>query len=188
MSPNTKENPSDILLNVSLTFFAVFLLSLFCLAAHYSLALPLLLLFLGVHLHFFKKASVKLFLDLGLLLTVMIFVSHVISHYTNWSAYYIPVAAVGMLTMLLFDDLQLVFMMSLISSLFVCLIVNGDFGMMITFFVGSLTGGYSVRATRNRGQLMKAGLLVSIIQLISIVLVNPNLPVLFQPNQTFSRL
>ena len=178
MSPNNKEHPQDIFLNVTLTFFAVFFLSMFCWAAHYSLALPLLLLFLGVHLHFFKKANVKLFLDLGLLLTVIMFGTHAVSQYTNWPPYYIPVAAIGMLTMLLFNDLQLVFMMSLISSLFVSLIVNGDFGMMITFFVGGLTGAYSVKDTRNRGQLMNAGLFVSIISVVSIVLLHPDVNVI----------
>ncbi|MCA9398257.1 MAG: HDIG domain-containing protein [Candidatus Omnitrophica bacterium] len=146
----------------------------FCLGAGYSLILPLLLFFLGLYLSFFNKASVKKFLHLGLLLTLIVSTAHVIQIYTEIPEYYVPVAGIAMLTMLLFNDLQLAFIMSLASSVLVRLIVGGDIGMFLTFFIGSLAGAYTVRDARTRGKLISAGLFVSVMNVIAILLLTPN--------------
>ena len=81
--------------------------------------------------------------------------------------------AISMLTMLLFNDLQLTFIMTFLSSTFVSLIVGVDFGMMITFFLGGFTGAFSVRDARNRGQLIRAGILVSLMHVSCLFLLHP---------------
>jgi len=148
--------------------------SIFCHSAGYSLLIPLFLLFLGIHLVFYRKAHVKLFLNLGLLLALIIFASHTLGRYTTLSSYYIPVASVAMLTMLLFNDIQLSFLMALASSIIVSLICGGNFDMLLTFFLGGLTGAYCVREARRRGQLISAGLFISAIQVCCLFLLKPD--------------
>jgi putative nucleotidyltransferase with HDIG domain len=84
------------------------------------------------------------------------------------------VAGIAMLTMLLFNDLHLSFLMGLASSVLVSIFLHGDFGMMLTFFLGSLAGAYTVRDARARDELISAGLFVSVIHLICLALLNPH--------------
>lgn len=151
----------------------VLLMTLFCKLTGYSLIIPLLLFFLGWHLAFSDKGQIKLFLQLGLLITLIIFITHGAVNYFNVSPYYIPVAGIAMLTMLLFNSRQLSFIMAFICSLIVTLILNGDFGMMITFFLGALAGAYAVREARTRGQLITAGFSVVLIHVVAQVLFYP---------------
>ncbi|MBN1869686.1 MAG: HDIG domain-containing protein [Candidatus Omnitrophica bacterium] len=180
-SENVKKNIRDILLAAILTVA----LTVFCYVIEYSLIVPFFLLFLGIHLKCSGTGTIKKFLNLGLLLTLILFTAHVLSHYTEWPAFYIPVAGIAMLTMLLFNDLNLSFLMGLASSVMVSIFLHGDFSMMITFFLGSLAGAYSVRDARARDQLISAGLFVSAIHLICLVLFNPHLSMFM--DKDFSR-
>jgi len=160
--------------NLVAAFFVIFALMIFCHLSRYSLIIPLFLFILGVHLHYYQKASWKLYLNLGLLLTITVFIAHATLQYSTISYFYIPVAGIAMLTTLLFNDLLLAFMMVFASSVLVSLIVGGGFGVMLTFFIGGLVGSYSVRESRTRGQLMSAGLFVSVTHLLCLFLLNPN--------------
>lgn len=142
-------------------------------ASHYPIIIPFLLFFLGLHLSFFNKASVRLFLNLGLLLAILMFTVNIYRSNPALSSLYIPVASVAMLTMLLFNDLQLVFMMSFLSSVIVALMTNGGLSCMVTFFISSLIGAYTVRDARTRGRLITAGIYVAIIQVLCALLFNP---------------
>ncbi|MCD4779603.1 MAG: HDIG domain-containing protein [Candidatus Omnitrophica bacterium] len=168
----TIKNKIDILIVV--TFYAAF--TAYCYLVQYPLILPLFMLFLGIYLYYFKKANLRRFLHLGLLLTLVIFFSHTTNvYYSSTSPFYIPVAGIVMLTMLLFNDLQLSFIMGFISTIIVCLIGQGDFNMFFVLFMGGLMGAFSVRGARLRSQLMSAGLFVSITHIIILFLLNPNL-------------
>jgi putative nucleotidyltransferase with HDIG domain len=85
----------------------------------------------------------------------------------------VPVATFTMLTMLLFNSRTLSLIMAFGSSVLVCLILGSDLQMMITFFLGSLTGAYAVRDARRRSQIFFAGIYVSIIQVICLFLAHP---------------
>jgi len=170
VSEGIRRDISSVLLAAFVTIF----LTVYCYFVGYSLIIPFFLLFLGVHLKFCHKSSVKVLLNLGLLLVLVLFTAHIISYYTVWSVYYIPVAGIAMLTMLLFNDLHLSFIMALASSVLMGFVLHGDFGMMSTFFMGGLAGAYSVRDSRTRDQLISAGLFVSVIHLICLILLNPD--------------
>jgi len=161
---------------VSILFVTILVVALtaFCHFINYSLLIPFFLLFLGLHLKFCDRGTFKSFLNLGLLITLIMVTAHYISEYTAWSSYYIPVAGIAMLTMLLFNDLHLSFLMGLASSILVSIVLGGDFGMLLTFFLGSLTGAYLVRDARTRDQIISAGLFVSVIHLICLILLNPD--------------
>ena len=159
-------------ISISITLFVVLVLMLFCWMVNYSLVIPLFLLFLALHLKNFRKACAKIFLNLGLLLVLIVFAAYAMQQYSTLPLYYIPVASIAMLTMLLFNDHEMSFIMAFASSVLVCLIVGGDFGMLLIFFIGSWTGAYSVRGARLRGQLIGAGLFVSVMSIVCLFLLN----------------
>ncbi len=160
-------------------------LTIFCYFIGYSLIIPFFILFLAIHLKRCQRGTYKSLLNLGLLLTLIVFTAHIVSEYTEWSAFYVPVAGIAMLTMLLFNDLHLAFLMGLASSILVSIFLQGDFGMMLTFFLGSLAGAYSVRDARARDQLISAGLFVSVIHVVCLALLNPDFSLFM--DQEFSR-
>ncbi|MGE0269110.1 MAG: HD family phosphohydrolase [Candidatus Omnitrophota bacterium] len=163
------------------SFFRVSLLSIFigglifyCQFLGYSLIIPILLMLLAFHLSYSNHGSFKLFLNLGLLLVIIIFFAHTTKSYTTLSLYYVPVPAIALLTMLLFNSRTLTFVMAFISSTLVSLILNGGLDMMLTYFMGGLVGAYSVREARTRGRLILAGFLISIMHTVCIFLLNPH--------------
>ncbi|MEW5895846.1 MAG: HDIG domain-containing metalloprotein [Candidatus Omnitrophota bacterium] len=147
----------------------------FCLLKEYPCILPLLLLFFSLHLFFIRKASPRLFLNLGLLIVFVVAMAHSVVIWGEWSPYYIPAASIGLLTMILFNDLELMFIMSLISSWVVTLIVGGDNGMLVTFFLGSLLGAYTIQNARRIGTIINAGLSVAFIQILCAVILKPEM-------------
>jgi len=178
MKKLTKNKPIT-LSAAGLIILVMAVLTAFCHVTGYSLIIPLLLLILGVHLYFFDKASVKLFLQLGLLLSLILFAADALTKYTMIPRYYIPVASVGMLVILLYKDLQLVFLMSFMASVLVGLMVGNDLKLMLIFFVGSLTAAYIVKDARTRGELIQAGFFVGLIQVFVVILLNPAIDFLF---------
>ena len=170
LKPSTRRS----IFNIFLAILATVGLGVFCWAARYPLIIPLFLLFLAVHLFVLRKADLRLFLNLGLLLALAVFTAHIIVHYSDMPLRYVPVAGVAILTMLLFNDLQLVFVMAFASSVLVSFVLGGDLGMMLTFFLGALAGAYTVRDARMRGQIIGAGVFVSVVHLACLVLLNPD--------------
>ena len=141
LKPSTRRS----IFNIFLAILATVGLGGFCWAARYPLIIPLFLLFLAVHLFVLRKADLRLFLNLGLLLALIVFAAHIIFHYSDMPLRYVPVAGVA-----------------------------GDLGMMLTFFLGALAGAYTVRDARMRGQIIGAGVFVSVVHLACLVLLNPD--------------
>lgn len=168
MKNHLKSKPALILW---LIVAAVILLAtVFCYLGRLPLVIPLLFLFLGVHIYFSQKASLKLFLSLGLLLTLAIFTAHAFVEYTKWPLDLIPVAAIAMLTVLLYNDLQLSFLMSLAASVSVGLIVGQE--LTLVFFISSLTAMYAVKEARTRGEVIRAGWFIGLVQIFTAVLLH----------------
>ncbi len=180
-----------------LSLGVVFFLTIFCKSVGLPLIIPFLLLFLGLHLFFFNKSSIKLFLSLGLLLTIVVFAMTMMQTYSTACPLYLPVAGIAMLTMLLFDDLQLVFIMSFLSSVFAGLMFSPRWllnlgvtplDVMLIFFIGGLAGAYSVRDARTRGTLIAAGFYVGIIQTVVMVLIHRDFLLQWTPDSFKSYL
>ena len=187
-SSKVKISYRDAFVSLSL----VFLLAVFCKVTELSLIIPFLLLFFGLHLFFLHKSGVKLFLSLGLLLTLVVSGTSILQTYTVHCPLYLPIAGIAMLTMLLFDDLHLVFMMSFLSSAFVGLMLSqsrwlttlgvSPLDVTLIFLIGSLAGAYAVRDARTRGTLIAAGFYVGIIQSVGMILIHHNLSLLVSPD------
>jgi len=155
---------------VAVTFLA---LVGFCYFSGFPLIIPLLVFFFGVHLFYFKKAEPRLFLHLALLLVLLVFFAYTLKSYSHVIHYYLPIASVAMLTMLLFNDVQISFMMALMSAVLAGIIFGFGLNEMLIFFLGGLAGAYKVRDARTRGVLIEAGIFVSIIQVVSALLIDP---------------
>jgi len=155
---------------VAVTFLA---LVIFCYFSGLPLIIPLLVFFFGLHLFYFKKVKPRLFLHLALLLALLIFAARELQEYSHLIHFYLPVASVAMLTMLLFNDVQISFMMALMSALLAGIVLGFDLNEMLIFFLGGLCGAYKVRDARTRGVLIEAGLFVSLIQVVAALLINP---------------
>jgi putative nucleotidyltransferase with HDIG domain len=160
----------DQIIMMALSFIGLMVFCYFCII---PLIIPLLVFFLGVHLFFFKKANPRLFLHLALLLALLVLASHTLKSYPVQTHFYVPVAAIGMLTMLLFNDVQISFMMAFLSATLAGIILGFDLNEMLIFFLGSLAGAYRVRDARTRGVLIEAGIFVSAIQVVCALLINP---------------
>ena len=128
-------------------FFLFAAITGYCFIKSYPYIIPILFLFFSLHLFFIKKASRKLFLNFGLLAVILLSMAHAVIDLGGWSPYYTPVAVIGMLTMILFNDLELMFIMSLLSSWLATLVLGGDIGMLITFFLGRLSSAVALNLT-----------------------------------------
>jgi len=148
-------------------------LVIFCYFSGLSLIIPLLVFFFGVRLLYFKKASPRLFLHLALLLALLVFAARALQSYSHLIHFYLPIASVAMLTMLLFNDVQISFMMALMSAVLAGIVLGFDLNEMLIFFLGGLSGAYKVKDARTRGVLIEAGIFVAIIQVICALLINP---------------
>ncbi len=166
-SPNISRDQSIM---VAVTFLA---LVVFCYFSGLPLIIPLLVFFFGVHLFYFKKVSPKLFLHLALLLALLVFAARALQSYSHLIHFYLPIASVAMLTMLLFNDVQISFMVALMSAVLAGIVLGFDLNETLIFFLGGLAGAYKVRDARTRGLLIEAGIFVSIIQVVCALLINP---------------
>jgi len=173
---------SDFLL-IALLFIA---LGFFCYSASLSLSIPLVLVLLGFYIWNQKSVDYKIFVDLGLLLTLIVFIAYTSVKYVFFSPFFIPVAAIGVLVMLLYDDLHLAFIMSFASSVLVGFVLGNRFDLMIVYFVGSLVGAFSVKNARTRGELINAGFIISLFQVLCIILLDPYKEFIFGRNFLFN--
>jgi len=166
-----KWNEAGLMLLVSLLFLSVYF---FCMVFHYSLLIPLILIFIGIHLSFIKKATFKMLAQLGLLMAIIIVACHFANQYPDFSHYLLPVSAIAMLTVLLFNDLHLAVLVAFSGSLIASMMLGDNYEMMVIFFLGGLTGAYVVKDTRTRGRLLYAGFLVSAVNVLCLFLFTPD--------------
>ncbi|HPN56247.1 MAG TPA: HDIG domain-containing protein [Candidatus Omnitrophota bacterium] len=168
--------------DAALVFFTLLLLILFCQVVGFSLIIPLLLLFLGVHIFFLRKADFRLFLQLGLLLSLNVAGTNYIMQHTVIQPLFIPVAGFSMLVILLYNDAELAFLMAFVSSVITSLLLTNNpyavntrelftgMDIMLILFLGNLSAVYTVKGARTRGHVMASGLYVGIIQVIAFLI------------------
>jgi len=148
-------------------------LAIFCRFSGLPLIIPFLVFLFGLHLFFYKKVSSRVFLHLIFLLVLLLFVAHILKSDAILSPFYLPVATVAMLTMLLFNDMQLTFMMAFMSAVLGGIMMGFDLNETLIFFMGSLAGAYKLKEARTRSKVLSAGILVAFVQVGCYILVNP---------------
>lgn len=159
--------------NVFIALVIFIALSLFCFWVGFSLIIPFLLFLMVLYFLFSEKASKELFLRTGFLLTLIVFTAHTLQQYTDFSAFYVPVAIIGMLVVLLFNDMELALIMAFLSSAVVALLNVGRMDLFAIYFTGSLAGIFSVKDARTRGELINSAFFIGVVQVLCVILLNP---------------
>ncbi|MCX5681209.1 MAG: HDIG domain-containing protein, partial [Candidatus Omnitrophica bacterium] len=172
--------------HIGVLFFLSVVLAFFCYNANLSLCIPLFLLLLGFYLWNQRHLNYKFLLNLGLLLALIVFISYASITYIGFSAFFIPVSAVGLLVVLLYNDLALALIMSFAASVLVGSMAGNRFDLVLIYFVGSFVGAFSLKDARTRGQFINAGFVISIFQVLCIILLNPYQDFLLSKNFIFN--
>jgi len=141
-----------------------------------SLIVPIVLLALFSYVTIYYKKRKILSLHLGLLLAIVIVTAKAVVEYSTFSHYFIPVAAICMLTVILFEDLVLGFAMAATTSFLVGNIAGNDLSLSLVLFVGSIIGMLSVWRSRRRSKIIWAGMHVGVVQLFCILLIATKQP------------
>ncbi len=173
-------NPQTVTVNSStfsvdqIIMLAVTLIAtlIFCHFSELPLLIPLMFFFFGLHMFYVRRTKWQVFLHLTLLLVLLLGVAHTLKSYHIFSLYYTPIACVAMITTLLYNDIQLSFVLSLMASSLVGMMVGFSLPDMIIFFLGSLCGSYIVKDARTRDVFIKAGVLVGFVQMVCSLLMN----------------
>ncbi len=158
---------------VVMTGVSLIALTVFCHFTGFSLLIPFLVFMIGVHLFFYKKIKGTTYVHLLLMIVLLLAVGQFIKATPGISIYYLPIAAVPMLTMLLFSDVQLALIMAFLSSALCGLFLEFNLSTTLVFFMAGMAGVYKVRDARTRSVLIQAGLWVALIQAAGVFLSNP---------------
>jgi hypothetical protein len=161
-----------LLLNILILFFSTILSFLITYILDLPLLTPVLIFTLFSYLSFCFKNNKKIYLHLGLLLVIVIVATKAIVDYSSISYYFIPVAAIGMLTVVLFENLELGLVMIISSSLLSGLIAKNNFSLGLILFIGGIVGILSIWRARRRSKIIWAGLYIGIVQLFCILLIS----------------
>lgn len=135
--------------------------------------LPLFLFFILAA--YLKIQTIKLkdknynFLCLGFLFLLGVSSAQLLREYSQFSAYYVPVAAIAMLVSLLYRDLELSFLFSVSLSLFVGMIYGADIYLSMVLIIGSFLASLLVWQARRRSTIISAGFYVGLVQSLCIL-------------------
>ena len=167
-----KMKNKSLILNIILSFLATLLAFFVTWISGFNLVIPILLFSLFSFLSFYlKKHDQTFYLKVGLLLAIIIVSAKAIVSYSSLSYYFIPVVAISMVTVILFEDLVLGFAIASVSSMLVGIIANFNLTISLIFFVGGIVGVLSVWRARRRSQIIWAGVYVGVVQLFCFLLI-----------------
>ena len=167
-------------LPVSADHFVIMSVSLmavviFCYLTGISLIIPFLFFFFGVHLFLHRGVPTRTFIHLLFLLALLLFGAHLLKSYGMLTNFYLPVSVVPMLTILLFGQLQIAFLMAFMASVLSGMMLDLTLAETLVFFLGSMAGVYKLRNARMRSGLLIAGFWVALVQASSFLLINPHI-------------
>lgn len=138
-------------------------------AARINLAIALLIIILCAYLNL-RKLILKNcnFLNLVLLyLTALTSGYLLIKH--NFPIYYIPFSLVPMLAALLFGSLEVSLLITLASAVSVASFSGYPLQTMILYLAGGITSSILVLGARKRNTIIKAGLLIAVLQVLTLI-------------------
>ncbi|MFA5276499.1 MAG: HDIG domain-containing metalloprotein, partial [Candidatus Omnitrophota bacterium] len=137
-----------------------------------NLAVPLTLICLIFYLRS-RKQSIKNYSLLNLsLLYLIIFVAGYFIITEGSCVFCIPFAIVPMLTILLFNNLELALVVSLATSISIASLTNNPFSIFLLSITGSALAIMVVKDARKRTNIISAGLIIGIGQVITLILLD----------------
>lgn len=154
-----------------LAFFSL-LFFLFGFACGINPCVILFLILLAVYSRFIKL-NVKSYnlLNFSLLFLLIFTLSHFIIR-KNFSVYYIPFAAVPMLSTLLFGNLGLSLLITLATSVAVASISNYSLPLLLLFLISGMLSSLLLIGARKRTTIIRAGLITGIVQVAALIFIN----------------
>jgi len=146
------------------------LLFIFSQIIHMSLAIPLFLiiLYLCFYSKFSKIKNARL-LNLSFLFLISFSIGHLFFRH-GLSYYFIPIGIIPMLSVLLFNNLEVAYFLSLGTSLSLASLTSEPFKAWFIFMTFCSCAILLVNKAHKRTSVIKAGLIAGLIQLISLML------------------
>ena len=137
---------------------------------HINLGIPffLILLYLSFYKKFIKIKNARL-----ANLTFLFLISFCLGYYLikqGFSFYFIPIAIIPMLSVLLFNNLEIAYFLSLGTSVSLAILSPEPFKAWFIFMVSCASAILLVNKARKRTQVIQAGIIAGILQLISLIL------------------
>lgn len=124
----------------------------------------------GIYLHKYQSVvltDLRILLLLGLIVIGVILVAQLIIGY-GLSGYLIPVAIASMLIAILVEP-RLAVVVAVVLSIFIGVLTGYRLDYMVVALVGGMVGLFSVAKVRRRSDLIRAGLLVSLVNVTAIL-------------------
>ena len=156
-------NRLKITLNTIILFLTSYVLQI-------NLAIPFFLLTLFVYLRY-RSPSLKNYnlLNLTLLFVINFVVSYSVLRH-GWNVFYIPFAAIPMLTTLLFAQLEISLLITLASSVVVASIAGYHLYFWVFFLVSGILSSILILGSRKRMAIIHAGFVTGLVQAVILFL------------------
>lgn len=140
--------------------------------AQINLAIPAFLISLYAYIKF-RKSNLKNFnlLNMSLLFLIILAVSYFIIR-EGQPIFYIPFAVIPMLTTLLFNNLEMSLLITLATALSVASFSSNPFELALLFLISAIFASILVLGARRRTTIIRAGIIVGILQAVSIIFID----------------
>lgn len=164
---------------------AAILLFLFSFAVRLSQVIPVFLLSLVIYIRF-RDSGLKNpgTLYLAFLFTIFLSAAYLIIDY-GWPKSYIPFCIIPMLATLLFNQLELSFIITLASSVTMGFLASSNLELAVSFFISGLLSSLLVLNARRRMTVIRAGVITGLLQAVVLLLIEYPL---FKPQHLYSML
>jgi cyclic-di-AMP phosphodiesterase PgpH len=141
----------------------------FILKANLAVALFLICLYMYTKCRRISLGDFKL-PNISLLFLIIFSASYfLIKH--NWQNYYIPFSLIPMLSILLFNNLEISFLITLATSVSCASLSNTPFQLFLLCLISGIFSIILVNEARKRSTIIRAGFIVGAIQVVSLVLI-----------------
>jgi len=152
--------------------FLVLLVFLISYIIQLNLAVTLFLISLITYLKF-RRIDLKNYnlLNLTLLFLIIFASSHFIIK-KGLPVFYIPFSLIPMLTMLLFNNLEIALLVTLAASVSVASISRNPFQLALLSLVSGILAIVLLQGARRRTTIIRAGLIVGIVQVIALIFID----------------
>lgn len=164
MIKQTAINRIKLTSSIILAFLVGYILEL-------NLAIPLFLLVLFTYLKF-RNLNLRnyRFLYLVFLFVINFTVSYFIIS-RGWDIFFLPMVVIPMLTTLLFNNLELSFLITLANSVSIASLSRNFPQLCLLSLISGILAGVMVLGARKRTTIIRAGIVVGILQVITLIFI-----------------
>lgn len=158
-------NKINFMLAILITFLISYILQI-------NLIVALAIVSLGMFLKFSHPAlSTKTYkmLNLTLLFVIILVLSYFINS-QGWLVFYIPFSLIPMLSIILFDNLEITLLLTLASSIAVTAISGYNYFLVILFMISGIIACLLAKDARRRMVVIRSGFAIGLVQALALFL------------------